>query len=227
MLDIIKNLKFVESQKNGNSSARSEAAKIRVPWSEAELATLDEVYPNQPIEVIKATFPNRTWNSIKTHANMRGLRLHQDYTPRTYGERWTVAEEESFRNDYPNMSREELLTKYAPKTWLAISQKACYMGITREFNMRRFTEDENKLIRQIHQLGRKRIMTALPGVEWTRIRQRAQSMGIKFNGPLTEYDQQLMRDLIKEGCTFEQIAEAVHLDLRQVGVILRKLKLIA
>lgn len=91
---------------------------------------------------------------------------------------WTPAEEETVRELYPAARRGAILRALPGRTWQAINQRACALGVVRRRHGAWSALEDETLRRMWAEYSREGILRALPGRTWHSAARRASLLGL-------------------------------------------------
>lgn len=99
---------------------------------------------------------------------------------------WKPREDAALRKHYPEGTREEVLAAIPGRTWVAVCQRACVLGVKRA---RSWTPEEDAELRRMWPEHARRTMIRNLWRSWDGIRTRAHLLGLKRDdeGTLTRW----------------------------------------
>lgn len=174
MLDLLNAPRFIETKKE------RKVVLDRRPWSEEELAILNDVYSCSTKEQIIEALPHRTWDGIKNQAIKLGLKMSpMKVNYKGNASRWTELEFNLLRWFWPSAPMSVMHALLPGRSEKAMIFKASGLGLKRNNQMLPYQVD---IIRQVNKLGKVETMKRLPDYTWKQISTYARDkLDITFN----------------------------------------------
>jgi len=200
----------------------------RKPWTEDELAILDQNYSKMGIDIIKL-LPGKTIRSCQTMAMRRGLSVQSPKTNRAPSpQKWTVEELGVLRNNYPKLGP-SVCTLLPGRTKMACMQMASELGLASDRNT--WTDEEDSILKKEYPRIGTRVIELLPGRTKSACYSRAKILGIHRVNHIwsKKEDSALIESYLKNGdaalCQFPNRSEnACKKRLKYLGVYKSKPK---
>lgn len=133
--------------------------------------------------------PHMTENQVKHRAKQLGLFFNNN--------EWTEEEKKILRDNYNNLSIEEVMKKLPNRNRNAIISFACKMGITSDRSVK-WSREEDEMLYSLYPEHGSKMFNQLPGKTRTQIQHRLNELNIKKSNPY-ETKMILVKEALKEG----------------------------
>lgn len=209
-----------------NTKRSKQRSKIGQPWTEAEITSLVDLYPDNSTMSLANKF-GRTGDAIRGQARKLGLKKNQNYLSNCrrqqafQGQPWSTSEMHLLVTLYPTIPNEEIAQQIG-RTPDAIQSQAKKIGLVK---MEFWTDEENRLLKKLYQRSGYEELARRLGRSTRSVMARTQTLGLdKKVQQWTKQEVRLLKELYHKTDAGEiakmlgRTLEAIQIKASRIGL---------